>query len=261
MSEEMLSLYVLISMVIFLILTIGVIIFLARSQHKVNKLKLIEKEKELTFQRALLQNTIKTQETERSRIASELHDDIGSKLNIIHLNLHLLKKGKHLSFDDLTLIDQIETSLSTSINRTRSISHELMPQILRKFGIYHALKELAHTVNIAQSVYFDIKNEHLLKIKDEFKLLHIYRIVQELLQNTLKYASAKNVNLMFMEEDDYLIIEYKDDGVGFDIAENNDGLGLSNIQTRAKLLEGTATIKSLPVIDGMVFTLKILNNG
>lgn len=261
MSEELISLYILVSMVVFLVLAVGIIVFLTQAQHKVNKIMLLEKERELTFRTDMLKNTVKTQEIERSRIASELHDDIASKLNIIHLNVHLLKKSQ-LSESDLILIDQIETSLSMSIERTRTISHELMPQILRKFGIYHALNELAYSVNITQSLEVKIQDEHLLQIADDLKNLHIYRIIQELMQNTLKYAKAKNVNIRFWAEEGNIInLDYSDDGIGFDVHNTKTGLGMNNILTRAKLLDGNATFTSTPEVKGMLFNIKFLNNG
>lgn len=261
MDENLIPIYILASIVIFLILSVSIILFLYHSHNKINKIKLHEKEMELKYQNELLLNTVKTQEAERSRIASELHDDIASKLNIIHLNLHLLKKGGHLIETDLKLIDQIETSLDVSIERTRSIAHELLPQIFRRFGIHHALKELEHSINITQVILVRIQSEHLLNILDELKLLHIYRIIQELIQNTLKYASAKNINIGFAEENDMIAMTYTDDGKGFDVKNATGGLGISNIMTRSKLLEGKVTFESLPEIKGMTCTIKFPNHG
>lgn len=261
MNDSMIPIYVLSSMGLFLIVSIGIILFLNRSQSIVNKALLHERELEIKFQNELLQNTVKTQEAERKRIATELHDDIASKLNIIHLNVHLLKKGGYLLESDLKLIDQIETSLNVSIERTRSISHELLPQVFKKFGIHHALKELEHAVNISQTIILRIESEHLINITNELKLLHIYRILQELIQNTLKYADAKHINIVFKTEDNNLIsMNYSDDGKGFDTQKASHGLGIGNILTRAKLLNGLVEFKSIPAIKGMLFTIKFHNN-
>jgi two-component system, NarL family, sensor kinase len=261
MNDSQILFYVLSSMGLFLIIAVGIIIFFNRSQLKVNKIKLHEQEMELNFQNELLQNTVRTQEDERRRIASELHDDIASKLNIIHLNLHLLKKGRDLTESDLKIIDQIETSLSVSIERTRSISHELLPQVFKKFGIHHTLKELEHEVNISQTIMMSIESEYLIKISDELKLLHIYRIIQELIQNTLKYAKAKNINLIFKSEDkDMISMQYTDDGIGFDVQKVNSGLGMGNIMTRSKLLDAIVELKSIPEINGMLFKIKFKNH-
>lgn len=261
MNDDHFVIYILVSMAVFLLISAGIIIFINQSQKKVNKIKLHEKEIEIKYQHELLQNTVKTQEEERRRIASELHDDIASKLNIIHLNVHLLKKGGYLSESDLKLVDQIETSLSVSIERTRSISHELLPQVFKKFGIHHALKELEHALNISQTIIFSIESEYLIRITDELKLLHIYRIIQELIQNTLKYANAKNIKLIFtLEEEKMISFQYSDDGIGFDIQKTSNGLGMGNIMIRAKLLGGIAEFKSTPDIIGMHFNIKFKNH-
>jgi two-component system, NarL family, sensor kinase len=261
MNEDNLSLYVLISMMVFLVLSVSIIIFLNQSQHKINKIKLQEKENELLFRSALLENSVKIQEAERNRIATELHDDIGSKLNIIHLNLHLLKKSS-ISPPDLVIIDLIESSLNASIERTRSLSHELIPQIYKKFGLYHGLSELKDAVNNSQDSHIQIKDEHLLKINDNLKNLHIFRIIQELVQNTIKYGKAKNVTIRFWTEEGNIInLDYTDDGIGFEVDATKNGIGINNIITRAKLLGGNATFTSVPEIIGMKFNLKFSNNG
>ncbi len=261
MNESVVPMYILCSTGLLLTICIGVIIFLNRSQNKVNKILLNEKEMEIKFQNELLQNTVRTKEEERKRIATELHDDIASKLNIIHLNVHLLKKGQYLLESDLKLIDQIETSLNVSIERTRSISHELLPQVFKKFGIHHALKELEHAVNISQTILLSMESEHLINITNELKLLHIYRILQELIQNTIKYAEAKHIKIVFKIEDHGMItMTYSDDGKGFDPQKTSHGLGFGNILTRAKLLAGIAEFKSTPDIKGMLFSVKFQNN-
>jgi len=261
MNDSYIYFYILSSMVLFLFIAVGIIVFFNRAQTKVNKIKLHEQELEIKYQNELLQNTVKTQEDERRRIASELHDDVSSKLNVIHLNVHLLKRGDYLSEAGLKLIDQIETSLSVSIERTRSISHELLPQVFKKFGIHHALKELEHEVNMSQTILFNIESVYLIRITDEMKLLHIYRIIQELIQNTLKHAKAQNNKLVFSaEDDDTLSMQYSDDGIGFDFQQAHKGLGLSNILTRSKLLGGVVTFQSTPEIKGMLFHLKFKNH-
>jgi signal transduction histidine kinase len=261
MNDSYIYFYVLSSMVLFLFISVGIIVFFIQSKTKVNKIKLHEQELEIKYQNELLQNTVKTQEDERRRIASELHDDVASKLNVMHLNIHLLKKSNYLSEAGLKLIDQIETSLTVSIERTRSISHELLPQVFKKFGIHHALKELEHEVNISQTIFFDIESEYLIQITDEMKLLHIYRIIQELIQNTLKHAKAQNIKLVFTADDDHtLSMQYSDDGTGFDLQNECKGLGMSNILTRSKLLGGKAMFQSFPEIKGMAFHIKFKNH-
>ncbi|MBK9257724.1 MAG: sensor histidine kinase [Saprospiraceae bacterium] len=212
----------------------------------------------IEYHENLLANTVKTQENERNRISGELHDDVASKLNVVHLNVHLLKKRIDNDPEVNKIIDQIETSLEESINRTRVISHELIPQVLKKFGFHFALNDLCQSVNVTGNVHFELEDEHLCIINDDFKLLHLFRIIQELLSNTLKYANASNIVLSFSQtNDEEIIMYYRDDGVGFDAEQASAGLGLFNIKTRSELLKGEAQFVQKKEMPGCHFILKL----
>jgi len=260
MNESMISIYILVSILVMLILGLAVVWFLNRAQFKITNEKLKTQEKEIEFKTELLVNTVRTQEKERIRISTELHDDVTSQLSIIHLNLHLLKKRINSEDESIvTIVDHIESSLKSSTDRTRTISHELMPSIFKKFGIQHALNELANGINIADAVSINIQREDLIKISDFDKQLHIYRIVQELVNNSLKYSEAKSLILKFEEIDGKkLLISYEDDGKGFDMNTVKEGLGTSNIKTRVQLLKGEMTLNSSPG-NGMNALIKIPN--
>ncbi len=260
MKDQELMLTVMFGVIIMLVVIVITIWFFNQGQKKIIAIKLQKKENELAFQKTLLINTVKTQETERDRISSELHDDIASKLNIIHLNIHLLKKKIKDDPEVEKLIDQIESSLKQSTERTRNLSHELMPQLLKKFGIHHALKEMANIINISQVVQLSIKSEHLIQLNDDFKLLHLYRIIQELLNNTLKYAKANIVEIVFEPDNEFLVMTYRDNGIGFDPENLTSGLGIGNIKTRSELLKGVYSITSDKTKKGMLFYLKFPNN-
>src|SRR5690606_23486942 len=120
-----------------------------------------EQANKILYQKELLINTVKTQETERNRISGELHDDVASRLNVMHINVHLLKKKIQDVPEVSKIIDQIESSLDESIERTRSISHELMPQLLKKFGFHYALHELVQSLNAPGTIQVESNDEFL----------------------------------------------------------------------------------------------------
>ena len=242
-----------------LIFGLLVIWFLSRAQKKIIGVKLKEQALELTLQKELLINTVKTQEEERERISKELHDDVSSQLNIIHLNVHLLKEKLEGQSDFATIIDHIDKSLQNSTQRARSISHELMPAMLKKFGLTYTLDELANSINLTEKINIKIEGMQFIKIKDNFNLLHIYRILQELINNTLKYAQANKISILFSEEPDNLLkIQCQDNGIGFDSEIPTEGLGMGNIRTRIKLLNGDIHFDS-PDTGGFFATLNIPN--
>lgn len=227
-----------------LVIALGFIWFLSHAQRKITQSKLNEHELNMFHQKEMLVNTVKTKEKERNRIAKELHDDVSSQLAIINLNLYALRKRIPQDEEIAKLVDQISTSLKSSTDRTRSISHELMPIMFRKYGLHEAFKELQAQINLPDMLKFNIENDFLIKITDEFKLLHIYRVVQELTNNTLKYAEATIISIAFEANKNNLTMTYIDNGVGVDFKEIKYGLGISNIKTRVSLLDGNITIES-----------------
>jgi len=238
MEESNVVFYVMISILIMVVIALSFIWFLNHAQKKIIAVKLKEQEMIMEHQKALLLNTIITKEKERNRISKELHDDVCSKLGIINLTFHALKSKIDIESNE-QLVQQIDQILASSSERARSISHELMPLSFKKFGLHNALKEFESRVNLLKNVTLSIHNDYLIKIEGDLKNLHIYRIIQELINNTLKYADAKKITINFDEEGHVLILRYKDDGKGVDLDTSTPGLGISNIETRVTLLEGT----------------------
>lgn len=243
MKDIQLIITVLSGIVMMLGIAVAVIWFFSKGQKKIMKARMEQKEQELNFQKELLTATINTQETERDRIASELHDDITSQLNIIHLNLHMLKKNMGEAGIDNPLIDQIQSSLSASIERSRKLSHELMPPLLKKFGIAYVLGELETTINQIEGLQLQISSGHLIPYTGEEDQLHLYRIIQELIQNTLKYAGASLIKIQFRLDGDQLNMHYADNGKGIDPASTKTGSGFRNIQSRCQILKGSYEIE------------------
>ncbi len=244
MDEHSLLITVLICIILMLGISLLVIWFFSKGQKKILKARMLQKEQELNFQKELLENSISIQEAERNRIALELHDDITSQLNIIHLHIHILKKEMQKAAEENSVVKQIEKALSSSIERSRRMAHELVPPLLQKFGIAYVLKELESSINQSESLQMQITSAHLIHIEDKNHQLHLYRIVQELVNNTLKYAQAKNINLLFKNEVNSWSMTYTDDGIGFESASIRKGSGFKNIQSRCQLLNGSYEIST-----------------
>lgn len=245
MEDSQLIYYVIVSGGCMLLFAIVLVSFFSFSQKKITNAKLALQEKELKFQEKLLQNTISVQEKERNRIARELHDEIASQLNIIHLNVHLLRqKTDRNDSEMLEIIEHISKSLKVSSTRTREISHELMPPLLQKFGLTTALEELIQAINMSNQLVVEFSGTEHIEIKAHLKILHIYRMVQELLNNTIKYAAASHVFISFEKKDNNLLFIYQDNGCGFDVANVKRGQGMYNIETRIRILHGILSIES-----------------
>ena len=260
MNEANILIVILSALITMLLFAFAVIWFLNQTQKKITVSKIKQQEMEIRFQEEMLINTVKTAEEERDRISKELHDDVTSKLNIVHLNLHLLKQKIHGNSEMQDLMEHIESSLKASVERARAISHELTPPLFKKFGFHHSLIELANTINISQNLELTITGENLLHITDDLKLLHLYRIIQELLNNTIKYSEAKNVSISFQKDNfNTISMFYKDDGKGFEVEKSTNGLGMNNIKTRIRLLGGTMQLLSESG-KGMLASFKFSNH-
>jgi len=193
MGEQELFTLILISISIMVILAIGVLVLYNTSQLRISKEVADAHAKEIEFKNDLLANSIEVQERERARIAKDLHDDIGSKLSIVNLNINLLKSQLQENEQLAPILGQIESSLTDSITRARDISHDLFPPILEKFGIQSALESLGKEVTRTGVLRVHLDIGHEWKQFDRASELHIYRVFQELIHNTIKHAEAQNV--------------------------------------------------------------------
>jgi signal transduction histidine kinase len=193
---------------------------------------LIEK---ANHQDTLLRAEIQASEEERKRIASDLHDEIGMMLTSAKMVVvHSFRKE-----EAIVLIDK-------SINKIREIIHQLHPSVVDQFGLKAALEETLETT--ALSVAFNLDFEiGTFKIHKKDVQINIYRIVLELLNNTIKHAHAKNVYLKISEvAEKRLCIEISDDGIGFDTETVVKGIGLNNIKSRIQVMNGVYEVNTSP---------------
>jgi signal transduction histidine kinase len=259
MEDKTIFIYIMASILLMLSFAIAVIWFFTYAQKRIISTKLKQKEMEIIFQKELLTNAVTIQETERDRIAKELHDEIGSKLNIASLNMHLLKSKIIHDEDSDTIFLRLDDALKSSAERTRTISHELMPPVFQNFGFAYAIEELQNSFNATSDLRILITDYQQIKITNKIKLLHIYRIIQELLSNTIKHAQATSINILFERQNEDVLFTYTDNGLGFDTRNMPTGMGFGNIKTRAELLDGTINYTS-SLGKGFELTIKFPNH-
>ncbi len=238
MNDKELFWIIIISFLIVIALAIGIIVLYKVFESRILTEAKEAHQKELDHKNQLISNTIEVQERERHRIAKDLHDDIGSKLSVVNLNLNLLKDSIEPSDKTDMMIDHIELSLSESIKHTRTISHNLHPPILEKFGLKSAIESLANEVTRTGVLKVHVDSVEEWKEFSKSEELHIYRIVQELIHNTIKHAKASDVHIKVEDQKGNMTLQYSDNGKGLQNAENGKGLGLSSIETRVNLLNG-----------------------
>jgi len=234
------------TIVIFLVLiSIIVIIFIIKTKNKISTKELEKKQLKLKFQEEILSKIILTQEAERKRIARNLHDDISSKLVALSLNLYLLQSKKTKEIEKEEIINNIVDINKKVIETSRKIAHELYPPILLKLDLEHALIELVSDYNKTKSVLINLIFECSLK-EDSETQLQIYRIIQELITNSIRHGKASNIIIKFAFKKGVNTCFYKDNGVGFDCTNLDDckGMGLFNIENRIQNIKGEFEIFS-----------------
>ncbi|PSG89425.1 sensor histidine kinase [Aurantibacter aestuarii] len=231
-------------LVIFLFfISIIIVVFIVKSRKKVYDKEIEKKDLELKFQKEILQKTILAQEDERKRIAQDLHDDISSNLTAILLNSYLLESDKtSINKKAVTIKKVIEITKST-IDSSRKIAHNLFPPVLEKFGLEQALEELVDMYNSSGQLQIRINNNCNFQLLNKQKNMHIFRILQELINNSVKHGEAKHIDIFF---DDLNYCTYRDDGIGFDATklDLNTGLGFSNIKNRIDDMNGSFVLNT-----------------
>ncbi len=223
-------------------------------QHEIDQQKI--KELEDTMQINNMQSMIVGQEKERERIAKDLHDSLGGLLSTVKLQFDQFRSK--LSPNEATSqYDKAAGLLDNAVEEVRVISRNLQPGALSKLGLIPAIKDLLNRFDGENypEVYFQHYN--LPDKINDMVALNIYRIVQELLTNTIKYAKAKEVLIQINCEDNEIYIQYEDDGKGFDLNnQEKRGMGLENIHSRIKYLKGQISIETKPD-EGVSFFIKV----
>lgn len=214
-------------------------------------LRLIEKNQrtELRIARAReegLNALVVGTENERKRIARELHDGACVNLAAIHMKMDTLHEQLLLSPELAERVRDMAEDLEGTYRELRGISHDLMSKALEKTGLQTALEELvvrAHRTQPGLDTQFF--TNYPLELVGSLGKIHVYRIIQELLGNTLKHANAQNVSVQLLENEGNLLLTVEDDGQGFDPAKiDSDGIGLSNIRTRVEVLRASIHLYS-----------------
>jgi signal transduction histidine kinase len=218
-----------------------------RQKQKLQQQRIIEleTEKQLMATEAVL----KGEEQERSRLAKDLHDGLGGILSGIKYAFQSMKGSlvmtpeNHLSFEKgLDMLD-------SSMKEMRRVAHNLMPEALVKFGLDTALKDFCNDINqsgVLKIRYQSIGMENA--ITHQTTAITIYRVVQELINNTIRHADAKTAIVQLAKSNGKISITVEDDGKGFNpaILSQSKGIGWSNIQHRIEFLKGTMDVQSAP---------------
>ncbi len=213
--------------------------------------KKLDAERDL-YNRKITFAAIKGQELERARVGSELHDNVNQVLTTVKLYLELCKDGR---VDSNDILSKCSYLLNNTINEIRNLSKQLSAPSLGKINFREALNDLVESIGAASqiSINLHIGLKNCSEMDSELHLA-IYRILQEQLTNIMKYARATRVQIELENSSDRLELLIRDNGVGFDTSQRTNGIGLTNMRSRAAILGGTVEIQSQVHKGTTVFT-------
>jgi signal transduction histidine kinase len=222
-----------------IILVIGFAIYYQRDRRR--KRGLLEQQK---FTHQLLESM----ETERKRIASELHDSLGQELLIIK-NRALIALGDMKNKKNIKeQLDEISNTASQAIQEARGISYNLHPYQIDRLGLKKAIESIITRAAQTTTMILTSDIDPLDNLVPKEMGIHVYRIIQECINNILKHAKATTCRVTIKRWNDRLNIDIEDNGIGFDtsgeIIQSKHGFGLHGIAERARLLGGTMRIES-----------------
>ena len=207
----------------------------------INQRKLLEKRS------GVFESILETQEKERERFARDLHDELGPVLSAAKLSADKLKS---LSGKDPILVEQVSRLhelLDLGVRTIRSTSYALMPPDMEEGTLSEALVELCNRLNRAGETNIEMELDGLPNDLSNASALNIYRLIQEVISNSLKHGKAKKIEVLSFRTDNFLFLEINDNGAGFD-SENQrqhlPGLGLKNIGNRVRYLQGKFEVNS-----------------
>lgn len=246
--------YIIPYIVVIILFVVGLVFVFTKIHFKAQKKIFIAQIKqnklEIDHQKELLNSIIQVQEDERKRMGRLIHDDIGNRIHILSICVQQIEMNECRSKDILL------KQLPLLSDATRSLAHDMYPVEIEYLGLVDFLKEIQ--ISIFQKIDFQIHTSKKIKIKDLQIQLQIFRIIQEFLNNVIKYAHASVVTLCLRQTHTYLSIALHDNGIGFNVSEVKKGMGMNNIDFRVKALFGNHKWKSEPN-KGTSLIIKIKN--
>jgi signal transduction histidine kinase len=230
-----------------IVILLGILIIYHRNVHNKNKIIADQRIKQLEEEKKLLaaRSIVVGQEQERKRIAKELHDGLGVLLSTAKMQFTTIKDK---SPENSPLIEKAKNLLEQAAGDVRKISHNMMPGLLTRFGFYEAVEDLFEklddTPGLSAKAVISGNQDRL----PENTEIMLYRIVQEMANNTLKHAGATEAMIDIVKLPNQLSIDYSDNGKGFDVDTiiAKQSIGLNSILSRVNFLSGNMDLQSNP---------------
>ncbi len=244
---ELMKRNIIIAIIIGVLILIIIIAFLVYNRYKIRNQNKLQTEM-LKQQEKAAQAVINAEESERQRIAAELHDGLGQLFSAVKLNLSGIRD--HIEFKDehsKNMFTKTINMVDESCREVRVISHQMAPNVLLKSGLTAAIRDFINKID-ARKLKINLETFGLQKKLDQNVEAVLYRIIQESVNNVIKHAEASSLDIQLSRDEDGINVMIEDNGKGFSQphSESAHGMGLKNIISRVNYLKGTVEISSEP---------------
>jgi signal transduction histidine kinase len=238
------------------ILIIGIIVFIILIVFLLNIIVYHIKNKKLYLNN--IGAEMNGREEERKRISKDLHDDLGATLSAVKMYL----QGINLTQEDNSInLSKATNGLNEGLSMIRYIMNDLYPISIENFGLESSLEELIEEINYSKQIRIIFINE-VENLNDKIEKndkIHIFRIIKEIINNTIKHSNSIILSIRFTKINDFVKLETIDQGTGYDknhLNYNNLGHGIKNIINRVELINGTIFLES-EINKGVQYTIEI----
>ncbi len=221
-----------------LLIAVAIVLFYLRYQKRLTLQQLKLSEAETQHQKDLLTAIIQSQEEERKRIGMDLHDEVGSALSSLRMIIENSPNGEPLHEQQTSSLHQCKPIIDKVITDVRNISHNLSPLRTGAYGFLDAIEDLCASVNQSKQLNIDLRStiQETNFALDDVSSLALYRVLAELINNTIKHAGAMNIAICFSMENGILLMKYTDDGIGLPATISKSGMGMQNIESRLNMI-------------------------
>lgn len=232
-----------------LLLALSVVFFYIRYQKRFILQQAAIQKAALEHKAQLLGAVIQSQENERIRISKELHDHVGSSLSSLRFLVSRITQAGTDTASLKSIAEESKAGIDTIIQDVRNISHSLSPAGLELWGFQEALNEYCDKTSKVSGIQIAVTDNSagILRRLLFDDALSLFRVLQELVTNTLKHADAKNILISVDQNDGLVVVKYADNGIGMDLQKRAaHGIGMYNIESRLNMLHATYDIASKP---------------
>jgi len=203
----------------------------------------------LRAEKRVINAIINAEETERKRLAKDLHDGLGPLMSTVKMSLSALN-DRIKDPSGIEILNNTNHLVNESINALKDISNNLSPHILSNFGLASAINTFTAKINQTKAIEIDFKSNMENQRLENDKEVVLYRAACELINNAIRHSGASKIEIELNKHEKFVTLQFYDNGRGFDTSSLNSedikGMGLSNIETRVKSVDGVFILESNP---------------